>query len=72
MSPIHNTYAVLASLEDEEDGQKMEASPTNSNKEGPMEDLDTAQGDQQSNPASKALQGVRKEKQSTLKMIDFL
>jgi len=46
MSPIHNPYAAMVGLEDEEDGQEMEASPTNSNEDTQAEDQDTAWGDQ--------------------------
>jgi len=61
MSPVHNPYVVPVGLEDEEDGQEMEASPTNSNEEAQMEDLDTTCGEQQSDPTSEVLQGVRDE-----------
>jgi len=52
MSPIHKPYATMAGLEGKEDGQEMEASPTNSNKDTLAEDQDTTQGNQQSDLAS--------------------
>jgi len=63
MSTVHNPYAIPTGLEDtKEDGQDMEASPTNSTEEAPTDSQDTnAPGEKPNYLTSNVLNGICSE-----------